>query len=100
MHEISAAAWPMQVSLVEKKGQAEGPNARRIQKPSVTSRVLLACVKRKEGGKKEREVGSSAVLIPRESGGGPVHAPCLMRRPRFPDAHLPFVSLPLFLRGS
>jgi hypothetical protein len=38
-------------------------------------------------------VGSSAVLIPRESGGGPVHAPCPMRRPRFPDAHLPLVSL-------
>jgi hypothetical protein len=84
------------VSLIKKKGQAKGPNTRRIQKPSVASRVLLACVKKKEGGKKEQEVGSSAVLIPRESGGRPVHAPCPMRQPRFPDAHLPFVSLSFF----
>jgi hypothetical protein len=48
---------------------------------------------KEEGREKEREVDSSAVLIPRESGGGPVHAPCLIRRPRFPDAHLLFVSL-------
>jgi hypothetical protein len=81
------------MSLVKKKGQTEGPNTRRIQKPSVTSRVLLACVKRKEEGKKEREVGSSAVLIPCKSGGGPVHAPCLMQQPRFPNTQLPFISL-------
>ena len=30
-----------------------------------------------------------ARFLPHESGGGPVHAPCLMRGSRFPDAGLP-----------
>lgn len=29
------------------------------------------------------------ILIPRESGAGPVRAPCPMRRSRFPDVGLP-----------
>jgi hypothetical protein len=44
---------------------------------------------RRREGEKQREVGGDAVFIFRESGGGPVHAPCPMRGPRFPDADLP-----------
>jgi len=43
----------------------------------------------KEGRRKRSERWSRDVLIPRESGGWPVRAPCLMRGSRFPDAGLP-----------
>jgi hypothetical protein len=57
---------------------------------NIASRLSLGFVKRKEGEKNRSERGSSVILIPRESGGGggPVHAPCLMRWSRFPDASL------------
>jgi hypothetical protein len=45
----------MQVSLVKKSGQAKGLNVRRIQKLSVASKVLLACVK--EGRREKRARG-------------------------------------------
>lgn len=53
---------------------------------------LLNRVERREGAK-EREVGRVAILIPRQSSGGLVHAPCPMRDPPFPDAALPSGSL-------
>jgi hypothetical protein len=62
---------------VKKKGQAEGPNTKRIQKQSVVSRVLLACVKRKEEGKRARG-GQQRRFYTCESGGGPVYAPSLI----------------------
>jgi len=40
-------------------------------------------------GEKGASDGRRAVLIPRESGGRPVRAPCPMRRSRFLDAGLP-----------
>jgi hypothetical protein len=53
-------------------------------------------LEREEGGKGARD-GRRDVLIPRESGGRPVRAPCPMRRSRFPDAGLPSGPL-LFLK--
>jgi len=43
----------------------------------------------KEGRRERSERWRDATFIPRESGARPVHAPCLMRGSRFPDAHLP-----------
>ena len=43
---------------------------------------------REEGGKGASD-GRRDVLIPRESGGRPVRAPCPMRGSRFPDAGSP-----------
>jgi hypothetical protein len=48
----------------------------------------LGRLEREEGGKGASD-GRRDVLIPRESGGRPVRAPCPMRRSRFPDAGLP-----------
>ena len=48
---------------------------------------ILGLLKRKEEVK-ERAMGD-ATLIPRESGGGAVRAPCPMRGSQFPDAGLP-----------
>jgi hypothetical protein len=47
----------------------------------------------KEGRRERSERWRDATFIPRESGGGAVHAPCLMRRSQFPDADLPFGRL-------
>jgi hypothetical protein len=49
-------------------------------------------VTEKEGRRESSERWRDATFIPRESG-GVVHAPCLMRRSRFPDADLPFGRL-------
>ena len=43
----------------------------------------------KEGRRERSERWRDATFIPRESGARPVHAPCPMRRSRFPDAGLP-----------
>lgn len=56
---------------------------------SVVSVGAVRLCKRERKGEKERKVGSDAVLIPRERGGGPVRAPCLIRQPRFPNTGLP-----------
>ncbi len=45
-------------------------------------------LERKEEGQGASD-GRRDVLIPRESGGGPVHVPCPMRGSQFPDAGLP-----------
>jgi hypothetical protein len=55
---------------------------------SVASEGLGLLESNKEG--KEQEVGSSVVLIPRESGGRPVHVPCLIQALQFPNTDLPF----------
>ena len=47
----------------------------------------------KEGRRERSERWRDATFIPRQSGGGAVHAPCLMRRSQFPDADLPFGRL-------
>jgi len=49
---------------------------------------LLGRLERKEGGKGASD-GRRDVLIPRESGGGPVHAPCPKQGSQFPDTGLP-----------
>jgi hypothetical protein len=54
-------------------------------------RVVRLC--EREGRREMSELGSRASFIPRESGGGPVHAPCPMQRSRIPDAGLPSVHL-------
>jgi hypothetical protein len=41
-------------------------------------------------------VGRRVVFIPRQSSGWPVHAPCLMQGPPFPDAGLPSDILLLY----
>jgi hypothetical protein len=46
---------------------------------------LSGCLKRK---KEKGERWRDAIFIPHESGARPVHAPCLMRRSRFPDTGL------------
>jgi hypothetical protein len=48
----------------------------------------------KEGRRRMVERGRREIFIPRESGGRAVHAPCLMRRSRFPDTDLPSGRLP------
>ena len=45
-------------------------------------------MKRKKEGNR-RAVGRRAVFIPRESDGGPVHAPCPIQDPLFLHAGLP-----------
>ena len=62
------------------KGQEEGARSRELGGVGLGG---------KEGGRKAARVGRDAVLILRQSGGGPVHAPCPMRGSRFPDADLP-----------
>ena len=57
---------------------------------------LLGLLGREEGGKGASD-GGRDVLIPRESGGRPVRAPCPMRGSRFPDAGLPSGRLLLFI---
>src|SRR4051812_48887816 len=69
--------------------QAGGTCARRTRGPSVArGRDRVVGEGREEEGKR-RGVGRSAGFIPRQSSGGPVHAPCLMQGPPFPDAGLP-----------
>ena len=51
----------------------------------------------KEGRKERSERWSREIFIPRESGGWPVRAPCLMRRSQFPDAGLPSSCLLYYL---
>ena len=63
-----------------KVAQVEGPSGR---------------LEREEGGKGASD-GRRDVLIPRESGGGPVRAPCPMRGLRFPEAGLPSGRLLIF----
>jgi hypothetical protein len=80
----------------DKPGEEEGPGRKAEYKTHPKTKchkqgVVGLC--EKDGREKEQEVGSSAVLIPRKSGSRPVHAPCLIQRPRFPDAHLPLVTL-------
>ncbi len=55
----------------------------------------LWLLERKGGGKGASD-GGRDVLIPRESGGGPVRAPCLKRGSQFPDAGLPSGRLRYF----
>jgi len=43
----------------------------------------------KEGRREKSEQWSREIFIPRESGGRPVRAPCLMRGSRFTHADLP-----------
>jgi hypothetical protein len=43
----------------------------------------------KERRRERSERWRDATFIPRESGGGAVHAPCPMRWSQFPDADLP-----------
>ena len=43
----------------------------------------------KEGRRERSERWSREIFIPRESGGGPVRVPCLIRGSQFPDAGLP-----------
>jgi hypothetical protein len=59
--------------------------------PALQKRRVVGRLERK-GGKRVSN-GRRAVLIPRESGGGPVHAPCPMRGSRLPNAGLPFSHL-------
>jgi len=54
-------------------------------------------VVKKEGRRERSERWSREILIPRESGGWPVRAPCPMRRSRFPHAGLPSGRLLLYL---
>ena len=54
-------------------------------------------VVKKEGRRERSERSSREIFIPRESGGGPVRAPCLMRGSRFPHAGLPSGRLPIFI---
>lgn len=49
--------------------------------PSTKHRRCWVVGSCREEGTKEREVGRVAVLIPRQSSGGLVHAPCLMQDP-------------------
>ena len=60
------------------------------------SKRVIRLLEREEEGK-----GASsrrrASFIPHESGSQPVHVPCLMWRPWFPDTGLPFDFLLLYL---
>jgi hypothetical protein len=56
------------------------------------SQAMLGWEERREG-EKQHEVGGDAVLIPRQGGGGPVHAPCPKQGSRFPDAHSSYAFL-------
>jgi hypothetical protein len=56
--------------------------------PSVASIGVVGLCE-KDGGRERSQLGRRASFIPRESGAGPVHAPCLIRRSRFPHAGLP-----------
>src|ERR1700722_13519929 len=78
-----------QVSL----GEAEGPKTRRVPGggkggPSAASTGVVGLLERREGGEGASD-GRRAVLIPRESGGGPVRAPCPMRGPLNPGGSTP-----------
>lgn len=85
-------------SGMRERKEVEGPNTRFSGlegEPAAGNWAMLDWEGRREG-EKQRGVGGDAVLILRQSGGGPVHAPCPMRGSRFPEAHLP----PAFLPGK
>ena len=62
----------------------------RIGVPLAARRSVLGWVREeRREGEKQYEVGGNPVLIFRESGSQPVHAPCLIQQSRFPDTDLP-----------
>ena len=76
-----------------RSGEPGGKGSDSRQKGRMRTKVAevegpLGLLGREEGGKGASD-GRRDVLIPRESGGRPVRAPCPMRRSRFPHAGLP-----------
>jgi hypothetical protein len=79
--------------------QAENEACKELERASRPSQAGVAGLSENER-RRQREVGRGAVLIPRESGGGPLHTPCLMRGSRFLIVGLPSGRLLFFISKS
>jgi hypothetical protein len=62
-----------------RRAEYEGLRIERLQSRTGRKKGRCWVGEERREGEKQREVGGGPVLIFRESGGGPVHAPCPMR---------------------